>query len=216
MRLSSVLVALLCIAFTLPAWADRGRDHRGGRGLDRLVTETEQVQADLRRELRALDDLVDAADSRGVQREIHRKVERIEELLIVLGDQTDALARAAREDRRDDRRDPPEVIIVETPPPVEEGPFACSEADFAGVLQAMESAPFADGKIAVLRDAAVHRWFTVAQVRRVMEEMPFSKDQVEAAALLHPKVLDQENWYRVYEQLTFESDRQELRKRVGR
>jgi hypothetical protein len=49
-----------------------------------------------------------------------------------------------------------------------------------------------------------------------MGALTFGKDKVEVAALLFEAVVDPENWFEVYGALTFESDKRELRKRVGK
>jgi len=186
-------------------------------------------------ELRSLDDLVDAADSRSVQRELHRKVMRIEELL------EDASRLAAHggglsasvvvHDPEPVREtiviveqpiDPGPVIVVEEhhdPGPViivDDGPIACSHADFDGVLRALESESFSSGKLDVLRDASRARWFTVSQVQQLIKSFTFGKDMVEAGAMLHSRTVDLENWYLVYSVFTFDSDKDKLRDRVGR
>ncbi len=181
-------------------------------------------------ELRALDDLVDAADTRTVQRELHRKVMRIEELLqdasrlasqgggfstsIIVNDPEPVHETVVIVEDREDRRhhghyDDGPVIIVD------EGPMACSGSDMNSVVAAVESESFSDGKLNVLRDASRARWFTVSQVQRLVGLFTFGKDMVEAGAMLHPRTVDLENWYLVYSVFTFDSDKDKLRKRVG-
>ncbi len=45
--------------------------------------------------------------------------------------------------------------------------------------------------------------------------MPFSGSKVEAAVVLHPQVVDQNNFTRVLSALGFDRDRAEVRKRLG-
>jgi hypothetical protein len=186
-------------------------------------------------ELRALDDLVDAADSRSVQRDLHRKVMRIEELLedasrlaahggglsasVVVHDPNpvrDTVVIVDEHHNRggvivvDQQIDPGPVIIVD------DGPIACSSSDFDAVLRALDDESFSSGKLDVLRDASRARWFTVSQVQRLIKSFTFGKDMVDAGALLFSRTVDQENWYLVYSVFTFESDKDKLRQRVGR
>ena len=70
-------------------------------------------------------------------------------------------------------------------------------------------------KLAVLASATKGRLFTCNQVVRLMGAFSFGSDQVDAAAMLHPHVADPENWFTVYQALTFDSDRRKLRQRVG-
>ena len=173
-------------------------------------------------ELRALDDLIDAADSRSVQRELHRKVMRIEELLedasraaahggglsasIVIHDPEPVQETVIIVD---DHHDPAPVVIVDP------GPMACEDGDFRSVVRAVESESFDSGKLTVLRDASRARWFHVGQVKQLIQLFTFGKDQVEAGAMLHSRTVDLENWYQVYSVFTFDSDKDKLRARVG-
>lgn len=111
----------------------------------------------------------------------------------------------------------PQVIVVQPAPqapPVAQGPVAMSDAEFGGILGAVRGEPFSEGKLNVLRSAARGRYFTVQQVIRVIGELPFSDDQVEAGALLYPVVADPWDWYQVYGALTFDSAKSELRART--
>jgi hypothetical protein len=103
----------------------------------------------------------------------------------------------------------PEVIIID------EGPIACSSSEHSKLLRAVGDESFDDGKIRVLAEVAQRRWFTVGQVLGFMELMSFGDQKVEAAALLHSHTVDLENWYRVYGALTFDSNKDALRQRVG-
>lgn len=177
----------------------------------------------LRLEVRALDELVDAAGNRGVQREIHRKTLLIEELTDhaqMLADQLGAMALHVGD--RGGERPPGTVVIIQepAPPPVEvviidDGPIACSSSDFAQLLRAVGNESFPDNKMTVVRDAARHRWFTVGQVIRLMETQTFSSGKVDLAVDLHRRTVDVENWYQVYSTLTFSGDKDELRRRLG-
>jgi len=96
------------------------------------------------------------------------------------------------------------------PPPE---PISRSELD--RVQRAVGQARFGGDKIRVLVSAVRDRHLTVAQVREVMGWFNFGKDKVEAAAALHGRVIDPENWYLVYGSLGFENDKRALRQKVG-
>ncbi len=209
------LLILLVFALLLPttALADR-------RAVDELSSDLAVTLADVRAETAAVADLLSAAASPGVQREIRRKLARIDELTRIADDLSARLARIALTPIV--AAPPPTVVVVDPTPRgapdvvvVDAGPVACSAGDHVRLLAAVESESFADAKLIILRDAAAYKWFTVDQVVAFMGAMTFGKDKVEAAAMLHPRVLDLENWYRVYGVLTFDSEKQELRKRVG-
>jgi hypothetical protein len=49
-----------------------------------------------------------------------------------------------------------------------------------------------------------------------MEELSFSNDRVELAAMLQGNVADPDQFFQVYSHLPFESDRDALRKKLAR
>jgi hypothetical protein len=94
-------------------------------------------------------------------------------------------------------------------------PTATSEADFSRILGAMDAQAFGDDKLTVLRDASNARLFTTGQVIRVLDQLPFGDDKVDAAAMLYPRVIDPAEWYRVYPELTFSSEKDDLSRRTS-
>ncbi len=204
----------------------------GDRASD-LQHEIVDVVAAAREELHALDELLDAADSRSVQKELRRKAARIDELLAEIPRLSARLERASGHSIStsagvgvsvgglggevvvvvDDSGPAPVVVVDEHP---DASPRACSPGDFAGVLSAVEKESFSSGKLERLEDATVDRWYTSAQVRRMLDLFSFDNDKVEAAVVMHPRVVDMENWFRVHDAFTFDSSKDELRKRVGR
>jgi len=200
------LAAFVVVAALLLPAAARA-EHREEAVLAELLA----ALAAAREELRALDGLVDAAGSRDVQRELHRKAWRIEELLGRGEQLSHDLARVGGATT---------VVVVEEhpatpPPPVFVGPMACSGHELEAIARAVEAESFSAGKLDVLRGAARERWFDVDQVLRLMQLMTFGKDMVEAGVILHPRTVNTADWYRVYSAFTFDSDKRALRERVG-
>lgn len=193
-----------------------------GGGLRDILRGSDVIEAEADQRLEALDRQIDGLRGfmddlpRHERRKLRRSIRHMEELVAHLEDDTDALAglviEAAKEARPNRRVsvDPRGVYR-----PYANARTACSKSDFADVLQSVENAWFDDGKLEVLRDASAHRWFTVVQVKTLVAQFSFSDAQVDAAAMLHGRTLDVENWYRVYDSLTFDSSKRELRKRVG-
>lgn len=58
-------------------------------------------------------------------------------------------------------------------------------------------------------------YFTAAQASRIVDTMRFPDEQVEAAVLLYPRVVDPGNWFRVEQTIELDSARQELRERLS-
>ena len=222
------LTALLLLACTLLP---------GRAAADTREAQLQQDLVDLvsaaREELRALDGLVDAAGSRSVRRELHRKAALIDEMLADIPRLANDLERAAGGasppsigvsttgvggDRIvvvvEGNEQAPTVVLVGEEP--DEDPVACSTEDFNSVVLRVAAESFDSGKLELLADATVDRWYTAAQVRRMLEEFSFDRDKIEAAVVMHPRVVDMKNWFKVHDAFSFDSSKEELRRRVGR
>ncbi|MGF1937589.1 MAG: DUF4476 domain-containing protein [Nostoc sp. ChiQUE02] len=66
-----------------------------------------------------------------------------------------------------------------------------------------------------LAQTVPQNYFTSAQASQIIKEMNFGDQQVKAAVMLYPQVVDRGNWFIVDQAITFESDRQELRRQLG-
>ena len=84
----------------------------------------------------------------------------------------------------------------------------------ARVLGALEDEPFSSAQLAIITEAGQRFDMTVRQAVRLVEQLTFEDDRVEALARLYPSLLDEENFIEVYALLTFSSSRRELRKRI--
>lgn len=100
-------------------------------------------------------------------------------------------------------------------PPEPVGPIPMSPAQLRSLQAAMESEAFGDSRLAVLRDACRPNFFTVDQAVTLVGLFDFGDDKVQAAAMLHPQLVDPENFFRVYGVFEFDSDKEELRERLG-
>jgi hypothetical protein len=72
-----------------------------------------------------------------------------------------------------------------------------SEASLAQLLSAMDLQPSSGGRLRVLQQAAPTSYFLVAQVQVLLGRLAFAPDQVQAARLLQPRILDRENEYQL-------------------
>jgi hypothetical protein len=104
-------------------------------------------------------------------------------------------------------------MALEEPPPLP--PLPMGAGPFAALIDAVEAESFGDEKVAVLRQAAANNLFSVAQVRQLLPLYTFSDEKIEAAVALYPRTIDAENWFQVYQEFTFDSDKDELRDRLG-
>jgi hypothetical protein len=58
-------------------------------------------------------------------------------------------------------------------------------------------------------------YFISAQASQIVKEMKFGDREVEAALILYPQVVDHGNWFLVEQAITFESDREKLRRQIA-
>ncbi|MBI4508575.1 MAG: DUF4476 domain-containing protein [Deltaproteobacteria bacterium] len=105
---------------------------------------------------------------------------------------------------------PPDVSPAQQADPQR---YVASAEDFAALLGAVDGARFKAQQLAVVREAAATRWFTTAQLIELMNKITFG--EVDTCVALYPRLLDQHNFYQVYGHLRFNSDKDELRRRLG-
>lgn len=92
---------------------------------------------------------------------------------------------------------PPGGAPVPPPPPPSPQILPISDAALAQLLSAMDQQPSSGGRLRVLQQAAPANYFLVAQVQVLLGRLTFAPDQVQAARLLQPRVLDRENEYQL-------------------
>ena len=102
-------------------------------------------------------------------------------------------------------------------PPAPAPVYAMDEGRFQGLLQRLKNAAFANAKLNGLRDevASGGHW-TCQQLIVILKDLTFGDTQVQGASILWPNVVDPQNFPAVAESLTFEGDRQKLRRALGR
>lgn len=109
--------------------------------------------------------------------------------------------------------DAPELVervvveeVVEVEPPL------LAEPDFLAFLRQLRRAGFDDDRLILLDEVVREYAFTTSQVVEILGEFRFSK--VDAAVVLYPVVVDPGRYVLVYDELTFPSDRRELKRRL--
>jgi hypothetical protein len=93
-------------------------------------------------------------------------------------------------------------------------PRAMDQYAFQRLLLSVRTASFSSDKADVICDAARGGHIDSEQAYALVALVPFSSDQVNAAVALYERVVDPENFYRVYDALRFPSTKAELRKRL--
>lgn len=104
--------------------------------------------------------------------------------------------------------EPPDRMLPKAAGPMD-------DAAFGALLARMREVAFGGERLALLGDAARGQRFTCAQVRQVVGLFDFGSEQVEAAAMLYPRVVDRSRFFEVIADLKFEGDREALRARVA-
>jgi hypothetical protein len=110
-----------------------------------------------------------------------------------------------------------QVVVVPPPPPppMQPAPLEMPPAAFATLRGAIQTESFSDGKLRVLRGALADHRLSVQQAAQVLPLFDFSSDRVEACVAIHPRLVDPENFYQLYSAFDFESDKEEVRKKLG-
>ena len=109
----------------------------------------------------------------------------------------------------------PPVVVYQPPQPATPPPM--DPGRFAGMLSRMQRAAFADAKMGIVQDEVTSgNYFTCEQIAQLMRTSPFGDDQVKLGSTLYSRAVDPQNFSTLTSVLTFESDRQKLRRAVGR
>jgi hypothetical protein len=117
-------------------------------------------------------------------------------------------------------RSSPNVVYVQRPRVVVRHnsyyePMYLGDQALADMLYQLDRATFSSDKMNIIGHVAARYTLSTHAAKRMVRQLTFSNDRVEALEMLYPRVHDKENWYRVYDLLTFSSDRDRLRSRCG-
>lgn len=92
---------------------------------------------------------------------------------------------------------------------------AVSDSTLAQVRAAIESAPFKDDKMQVLRTRLTGSRVSTGQVAELLDLFSLSSHRVDALVFLHPRITDPERFDSLLNTLKFESDRKTVLDRLG-
>ncbi len=95
------------------------------------------------------------------------------------------------------------------------GPPVATPEDFEILLQAIKKRWPDRERLALIREMGSGGRFTSAQVRELLERFDFDDDRIEAAVLLYPKAVDQENFFQALDAFKFPFKRAEVRERLN-
>ena len=97
-------------------------------------------------------------------------------------------------------------------PPVATSGTAISDEAFNQLMNALRSSW--PNYIEFLAQPVTQNYFTAAQASQIVDTMRFPNEEVEAAVMLYPRVVDRGNWFMVERAISFDSSRRELRQRI--
>lgn len=90
--------------------------------------------------------------------------------------------------------------------------YPISDHDLRILCNNIEQEAFADDKLNILSTAADLNYFLVEQVEIILDLFSFEDDRLSAVRVLYHKILDQENYFRLYSEFEFSDSKEELRK----
>lgn len=117
------------------------------------------------------------------------------------------------------QQQPPVYQQPSYPPPVYQQPqvMPVPPSQFGSILSGLQRLSFSDEKQNYVRDLARSGYyFTCEQIVQLMKTSAFGDDQVKIGAALYPHAVDPQNFMQMTSSLTFESDRQKLRRLIGK
>jgi hypothetical protein len=113
--------------------------------------------------------------------------------------------------QRPPRRPPPE-LEVPPPPPPPPAPRArrgrpMDDGAFGALVGAVKGESFSERQVDVVRQAAARNFFTVGQVKALIDLVSFSATKLGVLEAVAPRVVDPENAFAVYGAFTFSADK---------
>ncbi|MEO5641991.1 MAG: DUF4476 domain-containing protein [Bacteroidia bacterium] len=98
-------------------------------------------------------------------------------------------------------------VAVPAPAPVV---CSVSTTDFNGIMTSLKAKSFPADKMGLVELLAKDHCFSVDQIKLIGKEFSFGDEKVKAFKLLYAKCADQNNYYKLVDELTFSSDKEKL------
>lgn len=104
------------------------------------------------------------------------------------------------------------AVAYLTPPPP-----AClvSDADFKLLLKDVQEKRFASEKMSLIELLSKDRCFSVAQIRTLGMEFSFGEERMKVYKMLYKKCTNQKDYYKVVDDLQFDSEKAEMRRFIN-
>ncbi len=198
-RVLVVVTALLIVLSAVPAFAGHDREPTPFEEIQIQRERAERQQRKMKRNLREMEHLAQQLPPCDVRDELIARIGRSRKLARRMASNTERLLWVA------------ESLVPERAYSAQ----AMSDQEFARISAALQREWWDDSRQRLLIDVARDRLFSTRQVRQVMDLFTFGDEKVNAAAALYPRVVDPQDFYTVYDALTFRSEKEELRRRIG-
>ncbi len=198
-RVLVVVTALLIVLSAVPAVAGHDREPTPFEEIQIQRERADRQQRKMRRNLAAMEDLALQLPPCDVRDELLARIGRSRKLARRMASDTERLLWVA------------ESLVPERAYSAQ----AMSDQEFARISAALQREWWDDSRQRLLADVARDRLFSTRQVRQIMDLFAFGDEKVKAAAALYSRVVDPQDFYTVYDALTFRSEKEELRRRVG-
>ena len=88
--------------------------------------------------------------------------------------------------------------------------------DHEAIVAAVNAEAFSENKQSALQMAAAGKFFTVEQVGKLVDLFSFSEDKLNAVKQVKGQIVDPQNNFKLLTHFTFSSDKEELKKILGR
>jgi len=200
-RFTALLTALLITLTAFPAGASHDDGPAAFAELRELQERADRQFARMQRNLNEMERLAEQLPPCDVRDELLHRIDKSKRMGRRMARTTDDLVALASQ--------PTYAEPLLLPEPM-------SEQEYARISGALQREWWDDSRQQLLAEIARDRFFSSKQVARVMGLFTFGDAKVTAAATLYPNVIDPENFYTVYDQLTFRSEKDDLRRRIAR
>ncbi|MBD2769294.1 DUF4476 domain-containing protein [Hymenobacter sp. BT664] len=87
--------------------------------------------------------------------------------------------------------------------------------DVDALVQAVQQRPFEASKLSMAKEALSQSSIQADDLKRLLRSLNFEASRVELAKFAYPHVVDQQNFYRVYEAFSSASSQQEVQQAIG-
>jgi len=94
-------------------------------------------------------------------------------------------------------------------------PKRLGSSELLQLLQSMQEEGFEDTRLSMMRSAIKNRQLEVNQLIELMKEFSFEDNRIEAAKFCYPRLVDKDDFYRVYAVLEFDMSKEELQEWVN-